>query len=289
MATENGVSSQQVWEAFKVNYDGYHFSKVKEGIYNPFSIMLSFYNKEIGSHWFQSGTPSFLVNTLRRYQIPLNNLEGESFTKAQLSEMTNPAKHYHALFFQAGYLTIKGYIPGKFGMQSQRPKFILGFPNEEVRYGFWNTLYDGYLYPDRPATPFDEAGFIKAVETGDPQAFMARLQSLLAELSHGNTKKESLHLKEINFQNDLQIIFRMLGFHVHTEISVASDRADMTVETASYVYLFEFKLNSTPEAAIRQIEANQYALKYASDSRKVFLIGANFSSASNTLDAFLIN
>ena len=162
VAEEYGVTDDEMWEAFRFNYDGYHFSKVKEGLYNPFSIMLSFYYKEIGMHWFTSGTPSFLVNALKLYKFPLNRLEGESFTKAQLTDITDPAKNWQALFFQAGYLTIKGYIPGTIGPFQQLPKYTLGFPNEEVRYGFWTTLYDNYIYGDRSSTPFDQTGFIKA-------------------------------------------------------------------------------------------------------------------------------
>ena len=288
MANEYGIPEQDVWDAFRVNYDGYHFSKVKEGIYNPFSIMLSFYNNEIGMHWFTSGTPSFLVNTVKRYDIPLSRLEGQSFTKAELSDISDPRQNYQALFFQAGYLTIKDYIPGKIGLHSVLPRFTLGFPNEEVRSGFWDTLYKGYLFPNRTVTPFDETGFIQAVETGNPEEFMTRLQALLGELSQGNTPKENVRLKEINFQNDLQIIFRMLGFQVQTEITVSSGRIDMTVETPSYVYLFEFKTDSTPEAALKQIKDNAYATKFASDSRRIFLIGANFSTETNSLTSFLI-
>ena len=288
VADEYGIEESDVWIAFRENYDGYHFSKVKEGIYNPFSVMLSFYNKEIGSHWFTSGTPTFLVNAVKRYRIPLASLEGESFTKAELSDISDPENNYQALFFQAGYLTIKGYIPGKFGMDSEPPRFTLGFPNKEVRRGFWESLFKGYLLDGHPTSTFDEKGFIHAVETGNPQDFMTRLQSLLAELSYGNTPKENVRLKEINYQNDLYIIFRMLGFRVKTEITVSSGRIDMTVETPSYVYLFEFKTDSTPEMAVRQIRDNVYAARFASDPRRVFLIGANFDTKTNTLDSFVI-
>lgn len=110
-------------------------------------------------------------------------MKGESFTKAQLSDITDPEKNYQALFFQAGYLTIKDYIPAKIKPLFIPEKFTLGFPNQEVRYGFWTTLYDNYLLSGRPTTSFDETGFIKAVETGDPQRFMERLQALFSELS----------------------------------------------------------------------------------------------------------
>lgn len=131
-AEDNDASEQDVWNAFKSNYDGYHFSKVKEGIYNPFSIMLAFYNKEIGSHWFNSGTPSFLVNAVKRYSFKFEKLEGLSFTRSELCYINC----LHALLFQAGYLTIKEYIPATFGEFSQFPKYILGIPNKEVRRAF---------------------------------------------------------------------------------------------------------------------------------------------------------
>lgn len=288
LAKEYNASEEDMWNALRIHYDGYHFSKSKEGIYNPFSLMVSFKRRKLGFFWFTSGTPWFLVNTLNCYGFPLSSLEGEWFTEEELLDITDPEHNYQALFFQAGYLTIKGYQPGQIVPFVKLEKFQLGFPNEEVRYGFWNTLYDKYLFRHHPRSIFNQPEFIKAVETGNPQEFMERLQSLLAELSHGNTPKDNVRLKEINFQNDLQIIFRMLGFEVHTEITTASGRIDMTVETPSFVYLFEFKTDSTPESALKQIKDNGYALKFKADPRRVFLIGANFDPTTNSLDSFLI-
>ena len=280
-----------VWKVFKTKYDGYHFCGEGEGIYNPFSILWAFDDNKLGDYWFRSGTPDLLAKVLLKNNYNLKDLEGREFTETQLSDLTNPDKDYHALFFQAGYLTIKGYRPATLNpvtCADTPEKFILGFPNREVMTGFWSSLYQNYLFTNRPTTPFDETGFIQAVETGDPEEFMTRLQALLSELSQGNTPKENVRLKEINFQNDLQIIFRMLGFQVQTEITVSSGRIDMTVETPSYVYLFEFKTDSTPEAALKQIKDNDYATKFASDSRRIFLIGANFSTETNSLTSFLI-
>ena len=285
-AEANGWAVESVWNVFKAKYDGYHFCGKGEGIYNPFSILWAFDDNKLGDYWFRSGTPDLITKVLRKNNYNLSNIEGGEFTETQLSDLVDPNKDYHALFFQAGYLTVKGYKPATLNpvtFADTPEKFILGFPNREVSTGFWSSLYSNYLFSDRPATPFDETGFITAVETGHPEDFMNRLGALLSELSQGNTPKDNVRLKEINFQNDLQIIFRMLGFHVNTEITVASGRIDMIVETSSFVYLFEFKVNSTPEAAIQQIKDNLYAAKFASDPRRVFLIGANFSSKTNTL------
>ena len=290
-ADANKWSVDMVWKAFKAKYDGYLFCDKGEGIYNPFSVLYAFADNKLGEYWFRSGTPTLLVNVLKKNNYNLSDIEGGEFTEMELSDLVDPDRDYHALFFQAGYLTVKGYIPASLDLitgEDTPEKYILGFPNREVSMGFWKSLYDNYLFADSPIAPFDEKGFVKAVETGDPQDFMTLLQSLLAELSYGNTPKDNIRLKEINFQNDLQIIFRMLGFKVKTEIAVASGRIDMTVETNSYVYLFEFKTDSTPEAAIKQIRDNVYAAKFASDSRRVFLIGATFSTKTNSLSSFLI-
>lgn len=285
-AKANKWPEDSVWKAFKVKYDGYRFCGEGEGIYNPFSILWAFSDNKFGDYWFRSGTPSILVKSIKRRKYNLSDIEGGWFTESDLSDISEPDRDYHALFFQAGYLTIKGYEPSTLNpvtFFATPEKYSLGFPNMEVRTGFWSALYRNYLFADQQSSPFDEKGFIKDVETGNPQGFMERLQSLLSLISPGNSKKGEVH-----FQNELQIIFRMLGFHVDTEITMASGRTDMTIKTPSYVYIFEFKLDSTAEEAIKQIHDKGYAMPYKSDPRKVFLIGANFDSNTNNIDNFLI-
>ena len=275
-ATKNEMTEEEVWQQFKEQYDGYHFSKKNEGIYNPFSVLKAFKLNELSNYWFKSGTPGFLVQLIKKNQYALTDLQGALLTEDDLSDMTDPADNYHALFFQAGYLTIKGYEAGT-------KRYLLDFPNEEVRSGFWNSLYRQYVLAGVSMRTFDIFSFVDDVRQGHPDEFMTRLKALVACISPGVERH-----KEIHFQNVMQIIFKMLGLTVQTEVVNAMGRCDMTVRTNDYVYILEFKIDSTALAALDQIKEKGYARPYDADKRKVYLIGANFSTKTNELEEFII-
>ena len=266
----------EVWQDFKFNYDGYHFSKSEEGIYNPYSVLKAFKFNEIEQYWFQSGTPDFLVKIIKKNPYALYDLEGQYFKSADLSDITHPEADSHAIFYQAGYLTIKGY-------DKETQRYMLGFPNEEVRAGFWDSLYRQYIFKGAFRSTFDIYTFLDEIKTGNVEDFMKRLQALVSSISPGVDKG-----KEVHFQNVMQIVFKMLGLNVKTEVESSNGRCDMTVETPSYAFVFEFKINATAEKALNQIKEKGYANRFKADSRKVYLIGSNFSTETNELDSFLI-
>ena len=271
------MSDNEVWQKFKEQYDGYHFSNETEGIYNPFSILNAFDDNALKNYWFRSGTPGFLVQLIKKNQYALTDLEGARMTEDDLSDITDPVNNYHALFFQAGYLTIKGY-------EAETKRYLLDFPNEEVRSGFWDSLYKQYVIKGLPSRPFDIFNFLDDVRQGHPDEFMNRLKALVACISPGVEKN-----KEIHFQNVIQIVFKMLGLTVYAEVITAFGRCDMTVETSDYVYILEFKIDSSAQVALDQIKEKGYAHRYDADRRKVYLIGADFSTKTNELNGYLIS
>lgn len=272
-----GMEAEEVWDSFRANYDGYLFSERGEGIYNPFSVLYAFDDAKIGSYWFRTGTPTFVVNLLKKNNTPLWNLEGLKKTEAELQDMTLSVNNLIPLLYQSGYLTIKDY-------ERETQRYILGFPNLEVKHGFWDALYKGYIQPSTGVdTSYILDCFVDEVRGGQPERFMERLKALVASVSPGNSGK-----REIHFQNELQVIFKMLGFRVQCEVVSSYGRADMIVQTPDYVYIFEFKLDSTAEAALEQIKEKGYAAPFAADSRKLFLIGATFTSGSCSLGDYIV-
>lgn len=271
-----GMTAEEVWEGFKNNYDGYHFSSAKEGIYNPFSVLWAFDDAQFGSYWFGSGTPTFLVKLLKRYDFPLWELEHQYQSQSQLQDMSISRVNLIPLLYQSGYLTIKGY-------DAETRRYLLGFPNYEVASGFWDALYNGYILSDGYNSSYSLDCFVDEVRSGEPCKFMERLKALLASVSPENTNN-----REILFQNELQVIFKMLGFRTQCEVHSWHGRADMIVQTPQFVYIFEFKVDSTPDQALEQIREKGYAAPYAADSRRVYLIGASFASATGTLEEYKI-
>ena len=270
-ADNNGISEAQTLADFKKHYDGYHFSRKLLDIYNPFSVLKAFQDSEIRNYWFGTGTPSFLVKLTRRNNFMLLQLDAPERTADSLSDVTENTSDMVPLLFQAGYLTIKSWDPD-FRI------FTLGFPNEEVKSGFWNSFAQAYFPPTGYTYGFDVREFLRYVNTGETDRFM---QALKALISSANSEHEPD--KEIHFQNMMAIIFKMLGLYVRTEIHSARGRCDLTLETASFIYIFEFKINGSAQDALSQIEENGYANPFMADTRTKILIGADFSTELRTL------
>ncbi|MDE6768410.1 MAG: ATP-binding protein [Muribaculaceae bacterium] len=270
-ARENGLSVDETWGEFKSLYDGYHFASRGEYIYNPFSVLNAFDSEETGFYWFLSGSSSYLINLVKRHMFLLSNLEGEQRTPEQLSDISDISRDFVPLLYQSGYLTIKDY-------DTATRCYTLGFPNREVYRGFWDCLANYFFRGYGGSYTFSLTKFVSDVNEGRPEAFMERLRSLFAD-----TESEHEPNKEIHFQNMMAIACKMMGLSVRTEIHSSMGRCDMQIETPAYVYIFEFKVDGSAEEALGQIRERDYAGRFGSDPRTVFLIGANFSTKTRTL------
>ena len=275
MAETNGISKDECYEKLKRQYDGYHFSKNGTGMYNPFSLLNAMDSQEFGDQWFQSGTPTFLVEVLKRNNYDLEQLTREEATADLLGSLdaldTNPIP----LLYQSGYLTIKGYDP-EFGT------YRLGFPNQEVERGFSRFLFRYYTPASQGQDSFVK-DFVLAVRAGQIDKFMRRLESLFAGQDYQLAGDAELY-----FHNAVALIFKMVGFYTETERHTSDGRMDMVVQTADYIYLFEFKLDKSVEEALAQIEKREYALPFAHDPRKLFKIGVNFSSETRRVESWKV-
>ncbi|MDE6291619.1 MAG: ATP-binding protein [Muribaculaceae bacterium] len=273
---EHGITEEEAWNCFKTTYDGYRFASRGEGIYNPFSVINAFDDNELNNYWYSTGTPSYLIKLIEANSYPLDKIEGERRSKDQLSDITDVSNDFIPFLFQSGYLTVKGYDP-------KTLNYTLGFPNHEVRNAFWNSLADHFLKGINGVSAFNVRKCVKEVNDGKPEEFMRSMKSLFADTSSEPEKN-----KEIHFQNMMAIACKMIGLNVRTEIHSSAGRCDMQILTLNYVYIFEFKIDDTAEEALKQILDKGYALPFAGDSRTIFIIGANFSTKTRTLDDWII-
>ena len=270
-ATRKGWTDERVRETLKYEYDGYRFAIPGVYVYNPFSVLSAFDSDSIGQFWYATGSSSFLVELVKHRHFLLGNLEGVKRHESDLNDITEIGHDVVPLLYQAGYLTLKDY-------DESSKEYILGFPNHEVSVGFWRSLAKYFFINRIGESSFDVGKFLDDVYRGQPDSFMKRLQTLFADTESGAEPD-----KEIHFQNMMATVFKMLGLMVHTEMHSSLGRCDMTVETPSYIYIFEFKVDGSAEAAMRQIHERDYAGRWAMDSRSVFLIGANFSTRLRNL------
>ena len=275
LAAANGQTSEQACAQLKEDYDGYHFCPDTPGMYNPFSILNTFKSRRYGSYWFETGTPTYLVELLKKSDYDLEEMSHVE-TDADILDSIFTDDNPIPVIYQSGYLTIKEYDK-RFGI------YTLGFPNREVEEGFMNFLLPFYSAVSKTRSPFEIKRFVTDVESGDINGFMERLQSFLADCPYELAKDVELH-----YQNVLFIVFRLAGLYTKVEYHTSRGRIDLVLQTDSYVYVMEFKLDGTAEQALQQIEEKQYALPFAKDSRKVYTIGVNFSSKTRNIDKWIV-
>ena len=279
LAIRQNIDYPQALAALKQWYDGYLFHPAGEGMYNPYSLLSAFAKKEIKSYWFSTGTPTFLVNYLKEAHYYIPDLDGKvELDEDGLQTYRAIAQDTLPILFQAGYLTIKKYI-------SDLRLYQLGFPNDEVRYGFLHNLLPAYS-----DVPFGQTGvwigrFVQDIRNSKVDEFMERMQAIIASIPYDNFTDKNLKLREQNYQTAVYLVFALMGQFVQTEVHSAKGRADCVVKTADTVYIFEFKLsgNGSAEDALTQIRESRYAEQYKADGKKIVLIGAGFEEATRTI------
>ena len=271
LACKQQMDYEEVCQELKRRYDGYHFTPKSQGMYNPFSLLNTFAKSDFGDYWFETGTPTYLVELLKHTDYDLYNMAHTETSADVLNSIDAASRNPIPVIYQSGYLTIKDYNP-RFRI------YTLGFPNQEVEEGFMNYLLPYYTSVNVVDTSFQLFKFIKEVESGDVDAFLSRLQSFFAD-----TPYELIRNLEIHYQNVLFIVFKLAGFYVNVEYHTSRGRIDLVMQTDRYIYIMEFKLDGTAEEALKQIEEKQYALPFATDQRKLFKIGVNFDNSTRNI------
>ena len=279
LGRKEGLTDSEIRAALKKQYDGYLFAKEGMSVYNPFSLLSALKAKDLCGYWFGTGTPTFLVNFLKEAHYFIPDLDGNvELNEDGLQTYRAVAQDTLPILFQAGYLTIKEYI-------KDLRLYRLGFPNDEVRYGFLHNLLPAYS-----DVPFGQTGvwigrFVRDIRNGKVNEFMERMQAIISSIPYDNFTAENLKLREQNYQTAVYLIFALMGQFVQTEVHCATGRADTVVITTDAVYIFEFKLsgNGTADDAIAQIQKQNYAGQYKTDGKKIVLIGAGFDEKTRTI------
>lgn len=276
LGQKNGMTEEETKAYLKDMYDGYHFVEYGDDIYNPFSLLNTFAKMKFGSYWFETGTPTFLVELLKHSEYDLHRLTEEMTSADSLGGIDTMYSNPIPILYQSGYLTIKGY-------DKEFQVYYLGFPNKEVEEGFTKFLLPCYAHLQTGNPSFEIMSFVKDVRNGDINAFLRRLQSFFSDIPYELARDLELH-----YQNVLFIVFKLLGFYTQVEYHTSNGRIDMVVKTEQYIYVMEFKLNGTAEEALKQIHDKQYALPFVSDNRKLYKIGVNFNQEIRGIEKWIV-
>ena len=276
LAHANGMSVSDCYERLKEDFDGYHFDVGAPGMYNPFSLLNTLCFSVFRDYWFETGTPSFLVEQLQKTDYPLDMMTEEQLSADSLNSIDTIDENPLPLLYQSGYLTIQGY-------DKEFKAYQLGFPNREVREGFIKYLVPYYMPRNRGKSQFNIALFVREVRSGNADGFMHRLESLFA-----NGDYQVMGDRELYFQNVMYVVFMMLGFYVEVERHTTDGRMDVLMQTKDFIYIFELKIDQSADVALRQIKERGYALPFANDPRRLFKIGVNFSTDTKRIDDWKI-
>ena len=276
LAEHNGLTQEEALQKMKISYDGYHFCEFAEGVFNPFSVLNLFDGYKFSNYWFQTGTPTFLVELLKKSEYDLRTLiDGVEASASSFTEYRIDANNPIPLIYQSGYLTIKDYS-SRFG------NYLLEFPNDEVRYGFIDFLIPYYTSVVDDERGFYIGKFILELENGDYDSFLTLLQAFFADFPYELNDKSERHYQVVFY-----LVFKLMGQFTDVEIRSARGRADAVVKTPAYIYIFEFKLNGTAEEALQQIDDKGYLIPYQADGRKLIKIGVEFSATERNISRWL--
>ena len=275
LAEEQEMTVSQAKEKLAVMYDGYHFAHTGEGVYNPFCLLKCFMEKDFGSYWFESGTPSFLVKTLQNQPLELSTLvNGRQATENQFKNYDPDSKNMLPVIYQSGYLTIKGF-------EKESRLFTLDFPNREIEQGFLEVLLKKFVN-----VPYDDMGLEinnmkQALKNKDVDRVLTIIKSAIADLPTV-VKKD---MCENYYESVTHLIFRLTGFNVVSELQSVAGRSDVIVTTKDSVFIFELKMDKgrkfeeVAAEALAQIDANGYAERFAVSGKEMYKTGVVFSSA----------
>ena len=274
LAKEQEMTVLEAKEKLSRMYDGYHFTHDVEGVYNPFCLLKCFMEKDFGSYWFESGTPSFLVKALKNQPMELTTLvNGREATENQFKNYDPNSNNMLPVIYQSGYLTIKKF-------EKETRLYTLDFPNREIESGFLEVLLKKFVNVPYDDMGLEIANIKRALLQKDVDKVLSIIKAAIADLPTV-VKKD---MCENYYESVTHLIFRLTGFNVVSELQSVAGRSDVIVTTKDCVFIFELKMDrrrtfeEVAEEALSQIDANGYAERFAVSGKAMVKVGLVFSS-----------
>jgi hypothetical protein len=261
-AESEGFTYDEARERLRLYYNGYRFSESNSKVYNPFSLVNLFVNKKLRNYWFESGTPTFLVNLIKERDYYLPQTESFTVRSSIFSTYELPDLDITALLFQTGYLTVKDY-------DSESDLYTLSYPNLEVKNSFVDILFK-HLAGKKPLEIYTKIYY--HLSKGELEEFISVMTSIFA----GITYDEGSRINEANFHTLFYVTLAAGGLPARSQVLNYSGRIDMVVEVKNKVYIFEFKCNQSAEEALSQIKQKKYQEAFIGSGREIYLVGINF-------------
>ncbi len=272
LAERRGITKEQAIDKLKEHYDGYHFTAESPDIFNPYSLLNCFNEKKFGSYWFASGTPTYLINMMRHYDVAPTDI---TRVEADASEFDAPTENMQTimpLLYQSGYITIKDY-------NDNYNYYTLDIPNKEVRVGLTKSLIPSYVTQNTLATTNTARRIAQALDKQDMDGALQLLQTFLGTIPYCNVTNYEGHYQQMLF-----IIFSLLtDYLVDVEVHTPKGRVDMVLLTKTDLYLIELKLNKDAQTAMQQINLKDYRQRFALSGKPITKVGINFDGKTGNI------
>lgn len=264
---ESLITNIQTW------YNGYQFSIDNLKVYNPFSVLYFLNSGRFSNYWFETGTPSFLINLVKKYDYPIQDFECAQLNELEMTSFDVDSIPIIPIFFQTGYLTVKAYDP-------DTKNYTLDYPNKEVKLSF---LTHFLKYTASVSIPLLTSSIFKltqALKNNTIDEFCKVLQHFFAGIPY------DLHIPlEKYYQSIFYVVMHLLGACILTELKTNIGRIDALIQTQSHIYIFEFKLDGTGEQALQQIENKKYYERYLGLNKTIVLVGISFDSQARNISS----
>ncbi len=276
LAQKIGWTTAQVLEMLARKYNGYRFSNAPVRLYNPFSVLNAFNDSEFREYWFESATPSFLVNLLRQEDYNLPQIEGLEVSRTIFNTFELESLWPEALLYQTGYLTIQDV---------QDKIYTLNYPNQEVKQAFTEALLLGLTAKRSPAISSQVLKLPRYLRQENFQAFFETMQAIFAPIPYDIESKRD----EAYFHTIFYLMMSASGMvDVQSSVLTCKGRIDLVVQFPEKVYIIEFKCNQSADIALQQIHDKRYAQKYCGSGKKIILMGINFNKEERNVEEWKI-
>lgn len=257
-------------------YDGYHFTPASPDIFNPYSLINCLHDCRLDSYWFGSGTPTYLIEMMKKFDVLPSCLKAEDVEAADFDAPTESLTSLTPLLYQSGYITIKDY-------NEEIDTYTLDIPNTEVRVGLMRSLLPHYVTPNTIAASSTVAKMKKCLARDDMDGALRLLQAFLSTVPYcDNTHYEG------HWQQVLYIIFSLLGNYADVEVHTPTGRIDLVAATKTRLYIVEVKLDKTAASALAQINLKDYAKRFSLYTLPVTKVGVSFDAERHTLAEWVI-
>ena len=277
LAEAKDCTHDEMVKELTYRYDGYHFTWPSPDIFNPYSLINAFAKKQLGNYWFGSGTPTFLIEMMRKFKVVPSEIGSRRLPEEEFDAPAEQLMSIVPLLYQSGYLTIKQY-------NALSGLYTLDIPNNEIRIGLMANLLPNYVNRYTGAGRTTIGDMCEHIIKDEFEEALVLLQNYLLTVPQcDNTNYEG------HYQQLLYVLFSLLGYQVDVEVHTATGRVDLVIRTSYALYLIELKINSTADAAMAQIELKNYDKRFSQLNLPIIKVGINFSTDKHTLTGWVID